>query len=302
MRVACIVDTRGKVQHNRIKILKEILPDISFDVFFCKEKFRLKPSKYDCVYYASCGLYKNHPVSHRCLSCSITSHKCLAQYKQTLKLLRRFHNVSVNNKILYDRFSKNIDGVVYIPNGVNTELFFPKKRDEYRPEKLRVGWVGNTDRETKNFHKIIAPLKMMKGVKVLTIETKKSKRFKKSQEDMATFYNLLDFYIVCSSTEGTPNPALEAASCGVPVVSTAVGNMVDLIRDGDNGFLIKEPNIRKFKSVLNRIKERVDVSKYEEMSLSIRKDIVRNWRWESRASLYKKLFTNAIQKNKDNFC
>ena len=49
---------------------------------------------------------------------------------------------------------------------------------------------------------------------------------------MAAWYDTGTVYVVASQFEGTPNPALEAASAGCVVVSTPVGNMPELIRDG----------------------------------------------------------------------
>ncbi|MDB6164520.1 MAG: hypothetical protein JWL98_1952, partial [Xanthomonadaceae bacterium] len=49
------------------------------------------------------------------------------------------------------------------------------------------------------------------------------------------FYRDIDVYVCASHSEGTPNPCLEAAACGVPVVTTPVGNMPELIVDGENG-------------------------------------------------------------------
>jgi glycosyltransferase involved in cell wall biosynthesis len=56
---------------------------------------------------------------------------------------------------------------------------------------------------------------------------------------MLEFYRSLDVYVCASRSEGTPNPCLEAAACGLPVVTTRVGNMPELIRDGENGFFVE---------------------------------------------------------------
>jgi hypothetical protein len=44
-----------------------------------------------------------------------------------------------------------------------------------------------------------------------------------NEESMRIWYNNLDYFLCTSCSEGTPNTVLEAASCGVPIVSTNVG-------------------------------------------------------------------------------
>ena len=55
---------------------------------------------------------------------------------------------------------------------------------------------------------------------------------------MLDFYQSIDYYLCTSWHEGTPNPCLEAASCGVPLITTRVGNMPELVDDRENSFLI----------------------------------------------------------------
>ncbi|HEX7830870.1 MAG TPA: glycosyltransferase family 4 protein, partial [Thermoanaerobaculia bacterium] len=55
---------------------------------------------------------------------------------------------------------------------------------------------------------------------------------------MREFYQSLDVYVCASRSEGTPNPCLEAAASGVPVLTTPVGNMPEFIRDGENGLFV----------------------------------------------------------------
>lgn len=48
-----------------------------------------------------------------------------------------------------------------------------------------------------------------------------------------------DIYIFPSYTEGMPNSVLEAMAFGMPVVATPVGGIKDILKDGENGFLLR---------------------------------------------------------------
>jgi len=56
-------------------------------------------------------------------------------------------------------------------------------------------------------------------------------------EDVAHLLNQSRVFMNPSFNEGGPRVALEAMACGLPVVTTPVGLMVDIIKDGENGFL-----------------------------------------------------------------
>lgn len=58
------------------------------------------------------------------------------------------------------------------------------------------------------------------------------------QDDMARFYNGLDIYLNTSVHEGIPMTILEAMSHGLPIVAPAVGGIVEIITNGENGFLV----------------------------------------------------------------
>jgi glycosyltransferase involved in cell wall biosynthesis len=57
-------------------------------------------------------------------------------------------------------------------------------------------------------------------------------------EDVARLYGAIDAYLVPSRQEGGPKAVLEAMASGVPLVSTRVGQASELIRDGENGWLV----------------------------------------------------------------
>lgn len=55
--------------------------------------------------------------------------------------------------------------------------------------------------------------------------------------DVAGLYQALDAYLVASRQEGGPKAVLESMASGVPLVTTRVGQAMDLVRDGENGLM-----------------------------------------------------------------
>lgn len=56
--------------------------------------------------------------------------------------------------------------------------------------------------------------------------------------DMPALLAAIDIFMLASKWEGLPMVLLEAMAMGVPVVSTAVGGVPDLLEDGRNGLLV----------------------------------------------------------------
>lgn len=56
--------------------------------------------------------------------------------------------------------------------------------------------------------------------------------------EMVTLYNQARMLVCASTVEGGPRVTVEAMACGVPVISTPVGIMPEIIRNGDNGFIV----------------------------------------------------------------
>ena len=53
-----------------------------------------------------------------------------------------------------------------------------------------------------------------------------------------------DVFVLPSYIEGLPNAIIEAMSAGLPIVSTRVGGIPDIIQDGINGFLIQPGDVQ----------------------------------------------------------
>lgn len=78
-----------------------------------------------------------------------------------------------------------------------------------------------------------------------------------------------------SNNEGLPMSILEAMSYGLPVVSSAVGGIPQLIDDGKDGFLFEPNNKDALKMILSRLLE--DTHLRKEIGNNARKKIVENY-------------------------
>jgi len=74
-----------------------------------------------------------------------------------------------------------------------------------------------------------------------------------SRNDVADILPAFDVFLITSRTEGLPRALLESLAAGVPIVSTNVGGIHELLSDGRNGFLSDEGDIDSLAADVNRI-------------------------------------------------
>jgi glycosyltransferase involved in cell wall biosynthesis len=108
---------------------------------------------------------------------------------------------------------------------------------------------------------------------------------------MLDFYHSLDVYVCASRSEGTPNPCLEAMACGLPVITTRVGNMPELIRDGENGYLV-ERNVAAIAEKVARLRD--DPVARERMGRAARAAVVESWDWRRQATRYHAMLQSVL--------
>jgi len=60
-----------------------------------------------------------------------------------------------------------------------------------------------------------------------------------SRRELAKYYQAADLFLHAANMENFPNTIIEALSCGLPCIATAVGGIPEQIKEGRNGFLVK---------------------------------------------------------------
>ncbi|MBW2107109.1 MAG: glycosyltransferase, partial [Deltaproteobacteria bacterium] len=72
-------------------------------------------------------------------------------------------------------------------------------------------------------------------------------------EPLDRHYAQARVFLLTSRWEGLPMVLVEAMAAGVPVVSTKVGDIPDLVKHGDNGFLVNTGDVRSATAAVHRL-------------------------------------------------
>jgi len=158
--------------------------------------------------------------------------------------------------------------VITIHNGVDTEAFAPGVRtDEARALRLTLGiaeqrlvavFVGS-EWERKGLQVLIEALALAPDWDLVvagdgdrpryeglaaSLGVAQAVRWLGLTRDVQLVYGLADAFVLASSYETFSLVTYEAAASGLPILGTAVSGVRELIRDGQNGFLIaREPRM-----------------------------------------------------------
>ena len=206
------------------------------------------------------------------------------------KITQCCSHIVINNYECYQKFG-DFDNTYYISNGVDFDIFSYKKDINSRNPK--VIWTGSTKfHKCKNYDNILLPLKEKlekSGVDVEFNSTTVTGKIK-TQQELCNWYNDATVYCCASSTEGTPNPALEAAACGCTVVSTPVGNMPELIKNGWNGYLCSVDVDDLYDKCMKAIDNR-------QLNYNMQKEI-KKWDWKRKVIEYYNYFNKCIKQDR----
>lgn len=87
-------------------------------------------------------------------------------------------------------------------------------------------------------------------------------------EEVSRYINISDVVLVASFVEGWSTAMVEAIACGKPIVSTKVSGASAIIREGENGYILKDRNVVTLSGL---IEQALNLPNYSKVSLEIAK-------------------------------
>jgi glycosyltransferase involved in cell wall biosynthesis len=142
----------------------------------------------------------------------------------TLSIIRNVKKVIVLNDDMIRLLDRHKSKLVKIPCG--TDLgYFKETSTKNAKHKFTIGFPGNKARPEKNhplFQEIVNRLAPYCDIEVIEFHNLK-------RDDVVANLNKIDLLLMTSTIEGSPQIVKEALACNRPIISTAVGDLTDLL-------------------------------------------------------------------------
>jgi N-acetyl-alpha-D-glucosaminyl L-malate synthase BshA len=98
-----------------------------------------------------------------------------------------------------------------------------------------------------------------------------------SNEDIPKYMIMSDVLVLPSLQEGFPNTLLEAMASGLPIIATNVGGIPEIIKNGENGFLVEPKNSE---AIAEKVLCFLENNELRKMVIEKNIETVKRYRWE----------------------
>jgi glycosyltransferase involved in cell wall biosynthesis len=229
--------------------------------------------------------------------------------------------VAVSNGLREYAFETAADlPIEVIPNAIELSVFTPpRQRQRQHQGPVRMLFVGrlNAFKNAEMLLEVAARLKtaghdhfelqlvgegeQRSMLERLVVENGLTKQVQfmgwVDRKAIVELYRQADLFVTATTWEGMPNTVLEAMACGLPVVGTRASGLVELVRDGVNGYLV---DINDAATMAERLVELLD-NPYERqrMGKESRKIAEREFAWdyitEQYVDIYKRICARTVE-------
>jgi len=119
-------------------------------------------------------------------------------------------------------------------------------------------------------------------------------RFLGVRADVADILRASDVFVLSSRWEGNPMSVMEAMAAGLPVVSTAVGGVPELVREGETGLLVPSEDAGALAQALQALVD--DPVRRQAMGATARQHAVAHFDIRHTVRMYEELYERLLAK------
>ena len=272
MRVAVVYDVDGWAHHRNALGLRSFQRTIDFTPMtndYVAENTASVARSYDAVLAFTWIATADYGLGKKLISV-VSSHsysirndwkECLARGGGVLCISPRLHHELRTHGVESVLCYQGVDDVVFVPDPARAR------------GGVRVcGWVGSDlhGDDQKGYRTIFENLRSALSPALEFRPLCRNYLNAYTIPEMVEYYRSIDVLLSTSRLEGGPLPPLEAMACGVPVLTTNVGCMDEVVRHGVDGFVV-DRTCAAFTNYLRQVTP--------EMGESARANIEKRWSW-----------------------
>lgn len=139
--------------------------------------------------------------------------------------------------------SGGLDAALYAPSGTQPDIdvIFVGRLAPIKRIDLLLGAIAGARRRLPGIRAVIigdGPERASLEAQARQLGLQDCLQFAGHQAQIAAWLTRARLFVLCSDTEGLSLALMEAMLCGLPALVPQVGDLGDLVRDGENGYLI----------------------------------------------------------------
>ena len=213
--------------------------------------------------------------------------------------------VSKENALLVEKYFRLPAGKYdSVNNGVDISKFYSvthepftyinvARQDENKNQRMLIKSFAKAKKECGALRLILVgdgPLHEELKCEVKQLGIDDSVIFTGNVSDVETYYAQSDVFVLCSYREAMPLSVLEAMAAGLPIISSRVGGMVDVV--ADNGLLLEENMEEKLTAAMLQLyNERTELGHMKKAS----RRIVQSYSAQEMADQYMRIYAQVMR-------
>jgi glycosyltransferase involved in cell wall biosynthesis len=207
----------------------------------------------------------------------------------------------------------NLTDVRVIHNGIDTDIFIPGEKNRLREElnlpldKFLVLFVAefSTDNPFKGGEIVREVIRKTTNESICFItigaENKSVNQhhiefpYISDERELAKLYAACDVLFYPTNADNFPLVVLEAMSCGLPVIASAIAGIPEIIQDNTNGFLVEGYSIvSNYENVLQQVFEIRNTTTFQEIMKKSRETVLEKFSLSMMLENYHELYRSLL--------